>query len=103
VAELALMSTAKTNLGPTIGKPLNEGQLGLVYRTGVLGSGVAAPLALQAVGSRLSGPPATVVTAIASILTLVGGFALRYVLVVAGQASSDDPHATFEMTKRSDA
>jgi formate-dependent nitrite reductase membrane component NrfD len=102
VAEFALMSAAKSNLGPTIGKPLNEGKLGMIYRAGVLGSGVAAPLALQALGSKLSGSPARIITAIASVLTLIGGFALRYVLVVAGQESADDPQATFEMMRMGD-
>jgi hypothetical protein len=43
------------------------------------------------------------VPALAAVLTLCGGFALRYVTVVAGRASADDPDATFVFTQKRSA
>ncbi len=37
--------------------------------------------------------------ALASILALAGGFLMRYLMVMAGRASSDDPQATIEFTR----
>jgi hypothetical protein len=37
--------------------------------------------------------------AVASLCVLAGGYLLRYVMVMAGRASADDPHATFALTR----
>ena len=69
-----------------------------VFRLGVIGSGLLAPLALESRGLLRHSPPSRGTAVLASILTLTGGYLLRYAMVMAGRASADDPHATFEMT-----
>ena len=76
-----------------------EGRVGQVYRFGVLGIGLAAPLALQATTLVFGKRPSRGVTALASLLVLAGGFALRYVMVMAGRQSADDPEATFALAQ----
>ena len=99
LAELGLLVAARVNLGPVIARPLREGRLGQTYRWGVLTTGISAPLALQASGRFLGGKPERFTAALASILALAGGFLLRYLMVMAGRASADDPQATFEFTR----
>jgi formate-dependent nitrite reductase membrane component NrfD len=98
LAELSLLLAARANLGGTLSRPLREGRLGQLFRFGVLGVGLAAPLALQGKTHLRGGQPSPAGTALASLLVLVGGFLLRYVMVMAGRASADDPYATFSST-----
>lgn len=99
-AELALIASARANAGPVISRPIREGQLGRIFRWGVLGAGILVPLALQ-LGSTLrrSRLPQWM-RILSSLLTLTGGFLLRYVMVMAGRASADDPQATFEFARQ---
>ena len=102
LAELGLLLATRANLGPTVGGPLREGRLGGLHRFGVLGLGVAAPLALQ-VGGRLRGRhPSRARAILTSALVLGGGLALRYVMMMGGRASADDPHATFALDQPGD-
>ncbi len=101
LAELALLLTVRARLGAIIARPLVTGRLGWVYRLGVLGAGMAAPLALQAPGALRGHPPARRTTALSSALTLVGGLLFRYVILYAGRHSANDPQATFELAKAS--
>lgn len=99
LAELGLLLAARANAGAVIARPLREGRLGLIFRWGVLGAGILAPLTLQfwqIMGWR---GPSRVVNILSSVLALTGGFLLRYVMVMAGRASADDPQATFEYTR----
>lgn len=86
-------------LATVISRPIREGQLAPIFRFGVLGTGILAPLALLAKSAILGSRPSRLVTALASTLVLVGGFLLRYIMVMAGRASADDPQATFELTR----
>lgn len=99
LAELGLILTAQANAGAVISRPIREGQLAPIFRFGVLGTGILAPLALLAKSAILGSRPSRLVTALASTLVLVGGFLLRYIMVMAGRASADDPQATFELTR----
>lgn len=99
LAELALLLTVRARLGGTIARPLVTGHRGWVYRAGVLGVGLGAPLALQAPGVLRGEAPSRRATALASALTLLGGLLFRYVILYAGRHSADDPRATFELTK----
>ncbi|HEU4792023.1 MAG TPA: NrfD/PsrC family molybdoenzyme membrane anchor subunit [Nitrolancea sp.] len=99
LAELALLIAARRNSGPVIGKPLAEGHLGRIYRFGVIVAGIGVPLALQAKSALLGRSSSRSATALASVLTLAGGFMLRYLLVMAGRKSADDPEATFALTR----
>jgi hypothetical protein len=64
----------------------------------VLGTGIGGPLLFHALGALRIVHHSRVVVAISAVLTLAGGLMLRYVMVMAGRASADDPEATFELT-----
>lgn len=98
LVESSLLLTWLAGLGGS-GRPLHTGRLGFASRHGVAGGGLFAPLLLNAAAftfARVRRPLAIG----AAILTLAGGFLLRYLVIVAGHASADDPEATFEMTRR---
>lgn len=99
--ELALILTARSRSGPVISRPIRQGRLGHIFRWGVLGTGMIAPLALQARSVLTNSAPSRFVTVLSALMTLVGGFLLRYVMIMAGHVSADDPEATFEFTRRS--
>jgi formate-dependent nitrite reductase membrane component NrfD len=100
VIELSLLLALRANSGALIGRPLREGRLGQLFRWGVLGTGIAAPLLLQIVSAFIGGRIARLVVILSSLLTLTGGFLLRYVMVMAGHASADDLQATYEFARR---
>jgi formate-dependent nitrite reductase membrane component NrfD len=91
--ELSLITSLIPTLGP-LAKPLFKGKTGTLFTAGTIGGGIVLPLltkfALRLIG-RASAPKVTIGT---SILVLIGGFILRYVWIVAGRASADDPRAT---------
>ena len=99
LSELLILVTLRRRLGPVIGRPLDEGRLGQIHRFGVLGGGLIVPLALQGLAMAMRGRVARGLTIVASIMTLTGGFLFRYVIVMAGHESADDPEATFELTR----
>ncbi len=107
LAEAGLLLAARAHLGGVIARPLREGRVGGMHRFGVLGLGLGLPLALQLVSQRYNrsqmggGGTSRLATALASLLVLGGGFLFRYVIVMAGRQSADDPQATFELTKGS--
>lgn len=96
--ELSLLAASRVKLGPTA-KPLVEGRIGKLVRYGTVGAGLVAPLLLGARSADDSSGRARARTALASLLVLGGGFILRYAIVVAGNASADDPIATFDRTR----
>ena len=99
LAELGLLAALRVHLGRVLARPLERGRLGVLHRVGVIGLGLLAPLALQAVAlvwERASRPAAVV----GSLLALAGGFLLRYTMVMGGRASADDPEATFRLAER---
>lgn len=99
VAELGLILTARANAGPAISRPIRQGRLGQLFRWGVLGAGVAAPLALRLANVLPGARASRRRTILSSLLTLAGGLCLRYVMVMAGHASAEDPHATFAFAR----
>lgn len=99
LAELGLILSARANAGPIISRPIREGGLGQIFRWGVIGGGILAPLAIQLKSLFSRTAPSRPLTILASLLTLSGGFLLRYVMVMAGRASAEDPHATFEYAR----
>ncbi|MDQ3328069.1 MAG: polysulfide reductase NrfD [Chloroflexota bacterium] len=100
VAELGLLTVNRKRLGAAIGRPLRAGRTGRLYRYGVHGLGIIAPMVLTAVPMVTGMRPSHRRTALSSLLALGGGVIFRYVMVVAGHHSADDPQATFELTRR---
>lgn len=99
LAELGLILWARANAGPVISRPIRTERLGRIFRLGVIGTGILAPLALQAKSVVFGRKASRPVTALASVLVLIGGFLLRYLMVIGGRASANDPEATFEFAK----
>jgi formate-dependent nitrite reductase membrane component NrfD len=97
IAENAFLAAWLVSLGST-SKPLREGHLGSVVRHGVVGVGMALPLALLAISGKLPLPLRRFAAKAAPALTLCGVFALRYAVVEGGRLSADDPQATFDLT-----
>lgn len=97
VAEAGLLVASTVKLGETA-RPATAGRAGTAMKYGAIGVGMIAPALLHAANRRYSRP----VVALASALTLAGGIAFRYAVVMAGHASADDPQATFDFTRRSD-
>ena len=96
--ELSLLAALPKTLGP-LSKPLFKGRTGIFFLGGTIGSGLVMPLFLR-LGwrvTRKSTPRTTSI--IASLLVLVGGLILRYVWIVAGRESADDPDATHYYNK----
>jgi len=96
--ELALLSGWRTRLGSTA-RPLREGSTGSALRGASAGAGLVLPFLLQLATPSLPCRVQRWMTLAASFLVLMGGFALRYAVVVGGQRSADDPDATFDMTR----
>jgi formate-dependent nitrite reductase membrane component NrfD len=99
IAELALLVSIKRQVGPVTARPLEHGRTGLLHSYGVLVGGIGVPLLLQAKTVVLGKPPARTMVLVASALVLVGGLVFRYVMVIGGHESAEDPAATFEMTR----
>ena len=95
ILELVAVAAVHLNSG-AIGKPLAEGRLGRLHLVGSVGLGILLPIALHAVGPTLRFPHRLVVVA-ARLASLVGGYIMKYAVVMAGHASADDPAATFEL------
>lgn len=98
LAELVLLAVFRAKLSSTVARPMVEGRLGKIHKVGTIGAGIGVPLALQSKTVVFGGKPTRSLAIVASLLTLIGGFLFRYVIVTAGKASADDPMATFEMT-----
>ena len=94
LSELGLLIASGVRLGETA-KPVTEGRTGALLRYGTVGAGLLLPLALQLARPLGLVRSTGAVTPLASLLVLAGGFILRYVAVVGGHASADDPRATF--------
>jgi formate-dependent nitrite reductase membrane component NrfD len=92
--ELLLLGAVHLNSGQ-LGKPLHEGRLGRLHLGGSLGLGIVLPMLLHLIGARI-GLPHRLMTVLASLSSLTGGFIVKYAVVMAGHASADDPAATFE-------
>ncbi len=98
LTEMGVLATWVTRLGPTA-HPLIHGTTGRIFRHGVVGAGLALPCLLHAVKPTAPARLRTPLAVTAALLTLAGGFGLRYAVVIAGRASADDPRATFDLAQ----
>jgi len=100
IAESAILTGWVYALGPTA-KPLVSGHVGSILRHVVIGAGMVVPQLLLIGSTRSRNQKRRLfLTRAATILTLAGGFALRYAVVQAGRDSAIDPQATFDMTRQ---
>lgn len=97
IIEGALLLWWLSALGSTA-KPLTQGLMGYVVRHGVVGFGMAAPMAISAASHLLPSRFRRAASLSSATLTLIGGFALRYAVVEGGRISANDPAATLDMT-----
>jgi len=95
--ELALLAVWLRGLGQTA-RPLATGGTGRVFVGGVVGVGFVFPLLLRLAESLSPKGSSELKGYVASGAALLGGAALRYAVVAAGNASADDPLATFALT-----
>jgi formate-dependent nitrite reductase membrane component NrfD len=98
VAQLGLAAAHEALVPERIGRPLRQGLWGRVFRFGVLGGGLIAPMGLRLLawgsGARLE----KVFSALSATLTLFGTLAERFAFVEAGKVSARDPLAYQELT-----
>jgi len=99
VGELALHAAWIEGLGETAA-PIERGRTGALLRHGTIGAGLVVPLCLHALETLLPARWARALSLLASALALMGGFILRYAVVVGGRESADDPRATFAWTEK---
>jgi len=84
VFEVVLLVLFLATVG-SAGRAIWAGPFAAPFWVGLVGIGLAVPLALS-LGLKPRAGQAGLMTAMASILILVGGFALRYVIVFVGQS-----------------
>ena len=94
VAEAALLAGWLRSVA-AYDRPLLRGEAARPFRHLTVGAGLVLPLAIRALSRGRSRPVRHAATVLGTCLTLIGGLALRYTLVVAGAESADDPEATF--------
>lgn len=97
-AELSFLTAGSIRLGK-IGKPLTAGRLGMIFWPVVYLGGVLVPLILQLSGPARGDTGSQPRRSATAALTLLGGFALRALMVFAGRESARRPEDYFEMTK----
>jgi formate-dependent nitrite reductase membrane component NrfD len=98
VAQLGLAAAHEAFVPERIGRPLRQGLWGRVFRYGVLGGGLIAPMGLRLLAWRSGERMERVYSALSAILTLLGTLAERFALVEAGKVSARDPLAYQELT-----
>ncbi|MEX2425176.1 MAG: NrfD/PsrC family molybdoenzyme membrane anchor subunit [Thermomicrobiaceae bacterium] len=100
MAELSLLVAFKSGLTRTEAAPIETGRIGKVNRFGVLVGGIGFPLLLHGASMLRGKHSPRLISILASTAVLIGGYLFRYVMVIAGHKSADDPKATFEMTRK---
>jgi formate-dependent nitrite reductase membrane component NrfD len=81
-----------------VAEPLRERPLAAPYRVGAQLAGMLLPLALHAWGIRM-GRASSSASIAAVLLTLIGGYCLRVVVVLAGNASAGKPEVYLRQTR----
>jgi formate-dependent nitrite reductase membrane component NrfD len=98
ITQLGLAAAHEAFVPERIGQPLRHGLWGRVFRYGVLGGGLIAPMGLRLLAWRSGARMERVCSALSAIFTLLGTLAERFALVEAGKASAGDPLAYQELT-----
>lgn len=98
ITQLGLAAAHEAFVPERIGQPLRHGVWGRVFRYGVLGGGLIAPMGLRLLAWRSGARMERIFSALSAISTLLGTLAERFALVEAGKASARDPLAYQELT-----
>jgi formate-dependent nitrite reductase membrane component NrfD len=93
VIEAGLIAASLARMGRW-GKPLYSKEIAPLFFGGTILGGILAPFALHS--GRESRPRGL----LASVLTLLGGLALRFAMIEGGRLSARDPQATFTFARR---
>jgi formate-dependent nitrite reductase membrane component NrfD len=93
VIEAGLIAASLARMGRW-GKPLYSKEIAPLFFGGTILGGILAPFAL------LSGRESRPRGLLASVLTLLGGLALRFAMIEGGRLSARDPQATFTFARR---
>lgn len=96
--EAATLAVGLVHLGK-LGKPLTTGRWGRIFWPVMVGSGLLAPLGLQLSGPVQGRPGSRPRRTVTAMLVLIGGFALRTVMIFAGRESARRPEDYFEYTR----
>jgi formate-dependent nitrite reductase membrane component NrfD len=91
-SELTLIGVGRWKLGDLLTRPLTRGNNGKLFMFGSIGVGMLLPLLLQFLSKNRA------VRLLAALLTLAGGFVLRYCIIEGGKLSADDPQAYHSVT-----
>ena len=84
-----------------VAEPLREEPARSLYKLGFVTVGVGVPLAIHAV-QTLSGRHSRKASLLAAGAALAGGYALRHVIVTAGNRSAERPRDYFQVAQRSE-
>jgi formate-dependent nitrite reductase membrane component NrfD len=98
ITQLGLAAAHEALVPERIGQPLRHGFWGRVFRYGVLGGGLIAPMGLRLLAWRSGARLERVFSALSAIFTLLGTLAERFAFVEAGKISARDPLAYQELT-----
>jgi formate-dependent nitrite reductase membrane component NrfD len=101
VSELSIIAASSVRLGATA-KPMVEGRNGAIFRYGTIGVGILGPVLVQLARALGLVRRSRTLTGVADICALVGGFLMRYTVVMGGHHSAEDPQATFDFTRAPD-
>ncbi len=92
-SELSLLVSLPRVVGP-LGEPLFKGQVGTLFKAGTIGGGVVFPFLARLGWKVVRKPTPRSVNGGLSSMVLIGGLILRYVWIIVGRASADDPKAS---------
>jgi len=99
--ETLVMCTGLLRLGK-LGRPLTRGKWALIFWPATFVGGLLVPLCMRVNAIRTTRSLTGRQRRVSSLLTLVGGYSLRAVIVFAGRESARRPEDYFELTRRSD-
>ena len=81
--------------------PLDQPRYVLAYRGGVRTTGILLPLAAH-LEQQITGRESRLTSILAAVATLIGGYCLRAVVILAGNKSADEPQDYFRFTESAD-
>jgi formate-dependent nitrite reductase membrane component NrfD len=97
-AELTLLTAGVIRTGK-LGRPLTRGKLGLIFWPVTYAGGIVLPLILQLSGPVQGKAGSRSRRTVTALITLIGGYAFRALIIFAGRESARRPEDYLEFTK----